>query len=81
MTKDDLEVLSVLDGFPYKIPTRPIVCAYMFPQRTLMLMVCYVRIEGLKQERSELFSNVFRKFEGMKKVKEESQPKESKNTR
>jgi len=29
MTEDDLEVVSVLDELPRKIPTRPLVCAYL----------------------------------------------------
>jgi len=35
MTEDDLEVLSVLDGLPRKIPTRPLVCAYLSPQKII----------------------------------------------
>jgi len=33
MTDDDLEVLSVLDQLPRKIPTRSLVCAYLSTDR------------------------------------------------
>ena len=33
MTDDDLEVLSVLDHLPRKIPTRSLVRAYLSPDR------------------------------------------------
>jgi len=39
--------------------------------------LCFVRIVDLKQEEGGI---VFKCFEGMKKVKEESKPKDSKNT-
>jgi len=35
MTEDDLEVLLVLDGFPCKIPTRPLVRAYLSPKKII----------------------------------------------
>jgi len=42
-----------------------------------------VRIVGLKQEGGGVncFQTFFESFEGMKRIKEESQPKESKNAR
>jgi len=40
-----------------------------------------VRIVGFKKEGVNFFQTFFESFEGIKKVKEESHPKESKNTR
>jgi len=33
MTDDDLEVQSVLDELPRKIPIQPLVCVYLSPKK------------------------------------------------